>query len=293
MPFTVKKIDSYHVVDETGKVHAKCTSERSANKQIKMLEKKHGGNVLVDVAEKVGLKKRDPSKFPPKVMKMLEKFGNETVTSIVVARVPLSSFVTNLLNVISLGTYEKSIRESPYEKMFHLFMIINGKFTLEKNSVLNFVESTKALSQKDVEKMDVPMTGESFTIQQMFDKTVEKIGMKDFTNYRATSTNCQHLIMSILDANGLLTEDLKEFIYQNPREIFDRMPTFAQKIGQTLTDAEAIVDKIIEGEGSTTPKRKISKYNLFVKEYMAKNKGKGPAKDLMKQAGAAYKKSKT
>jgi hypothetical protein len=223
---------------------------------------------------------------------MLEKFGNETVSSITIARVPLSSFVTNLLNLISLGTYKKAVQESPYEKMFHLFLVLNSKFTLEKNSVLNFVESTSALSQKDVETMEVPVNG-NFTIKEMFDRTVEKIGMKQFTSYRATSWNCQDLILNILDANGLLTDDLKQFLYQNPQEIFGRMPQFVQKLGQTLTDMSAVGDKILEGEGTPQKqKRPLTKYQVFVKEYMAEHKGNGlKMRDLMKQASTEYKKT--
>jgi hypothetical protein len=310
MPYIIEKTECYRVINpDTKRVHAKCSTLKNAQRQIDLLTKKEGGNVIVDIAEKIGLSKRDPSKFPPKIRSMLTKYGSETVSSLTVARVPLSGFVTRLLNLISLGQYDKAVRDSPYNNMLHLAVIINNRFTLEKNSVLNFVENINFLNQKDVETMDVPISSQ-FTIQEMFDRTAEKIGMKSFTNYRATSTNCQHLVLSVLEANGLLTDDLRQFIYQDPKEVFGRLDPIVAKIGQTLVDADAIKDRLIEGESikkkksggeikqmdqqtpAPAPAKKMSAYNQFVKEYYAKHKGTAPSKDLMKQAAAEYRKTK-
>lgn len=237
-PLTASEIDAQHAQEQ---IKLKQKIKGSKNLPPFMPRQKKDGTGL----------KRAPGVYPPRMRKLLSEVGNEGIHSLLVVRTPLSKFVTTLLNTISLGAYDKAVRESSYEKMFHLSMLLNGDYILEKNGVVSFTRGDpirKGSERSDV--TNVPLAGKEITIQQAIDATREKLGNERFSNYRATSWNCQDFLLGFLDANGLSSDSLRQFIYQNPKEIFSRMPQFAQKIGQTLTDTDAVVNRIVEGEGA-------------------------------------------
>lgn len=256
------------------------------------LPEKAGESVLGDIAESVGIKKRAVGVYPPKMRKLLKEVGSEGIHSLLVVRVPLSSFVTSLLNVISLGAYEKALRESDYDKMFHLSLLVNSKYTLEKNGVVELTR--KDPIPKGSERSDttnVPLNGKEMTIQEAIDKQKAHMGDQAFSNYDAKTTNCQHFVIGFLEANGLSSQSLKDFIYQDPKQIFDKMPQLSEKIGKFLTDTDAVVNKITEGEGS----KKQRKPNPWI-EHVRKTKSKHPKmslKDLLKRAKETYSSAKT
>ena len=79
--------------------------------------------------------------YPPKVRNILKKYGNEVIVSYKLKRVPVSSFLTNALNIVSLGEFNKRYKESDYDQLFHLFLEMttaSGKrISVEKNEVIN------------------------------------------------------------------------------------------------------------------------------------------------------------
>jgi hypothetical protein len=210
-----------------------------------------GGRINLTEYGKGLFTKRTAGVYPPKMRKLLSQVGSQGIHSILVVRTPLSGFVTTLLNAISLGSYDNALKQSPYDKMFHLCLFINGDYILEKNGVVEFRRGNpikKGTERSDV--TNVPLKGkESLTIQQAIDITREKMGNDQFSVYKADSWNCQDFVLNFLEANGLSSESLKQFILQDPKEIFGRMPQFAKNIGQALTDIDAVVNKITEGEG--------------------------------------------
>ena len=82
-----------------------------------------------------GLLIRDRGNFPPSARSILQKVGNESITSLKIVRTPLSNTVKDILNVISLGKFQK-IYEKYYDKLFHISLLINNKYNLEKNEVI-------------------------------------------------------------------------------------------------------------------------------------------------------------
>jgi hypothetical protein len=210
-----------------------------------------GGRINLTEYGKGLFTKRTAGVYPPKMRKLLSQVGSQGIHSILVVRTPLSGFVTTLLNAISLGSYDNALKQSPYDKMFHLCLFINGDYILEKNGVVEFRRGDPV--KKGTERSDVtnvPLKGkELLTIQQAIDITREKMGNDRFSVYKADSWNCQDFVLGFLEANGLSSDSLKQFILQDPKEIFGRMPQFAKNIGQVLTDTDAVVNKIIEGEG--------------------------------------------
>ena len=74
------------------------------------------------------------NKYSSTVNKFINKYGDEIVNKLVVIRVP----ITKIINMII-----KPFNKIPYDKYFHLSLIINDKYILEKNEIINFARYNK------------------------------------------------------------------------------------------------------------------------------------------------------
>lgn len=192
-----------------------------------------------------GIFLRDPGRLPPSARKQLEKIGDEKITSIKLVRTPLDSTTKMFLNIITLGQFDK-ITKKYHDDLFHLTMWINGKYNLEKNEVIVF--GTKNPIKKNSQTQDINVN-KDIDFNTLLEKTRKYMGDDKFTSYNAESNNCQNFILSILNANGLGTQQDKEFVKQDTKEVFDEIPSFSKIIGNLATTAGAVVNKLIEGEG--------------------------------------------
>lgn len=252
-----------------------------------------GEGILDDIKDKTKklvkkidstFRQRNSSVLPPKVRELLERNGNESITSIKVVRTPISSFVKTLMNVISLGSFESAIKQSNYDKMFHLALYINNKYIFDKREIVKLEQGNPI--QKGSETIDVSLEGKSITIKELVDNTKSKIGDSSFNRYDARRLNCQDFVLSVLKSNGLNTSNTESFIKQDAEQVFKKMPTLTQKIGKFFTNTGAVVNKIIEGENIA----------LSWKEYVSKEmKGKKfqnreEVNNYMKKISKEYKK---
>lgn len=199
-------------------------------------------------------RKRTAGLNPPHIREFLKKHGNDKITNIKIVRTPLNSFTNGLMNVITLGAYKKAVSSSPYDTMFHLSMIINNKYTLDKQEVIKIVD--KVVKDKSSAIMEVPITNKDLSINELLDKTRLLMGDVNYTDYNINTNNCQSFILSILKANDLLNDKLKNFIYQDADLVLKNVPSISTKIATLLTDAGAIGNVIIEGEAIKTKKQR-------------------------------------
>jgi hypothetical protein len=142
------------------------------------------------------------------------------------------------------------------------------------------VSKFKKTRQTATLAVSVPPPGISYN--DLFEKTKEKMGNFAFTGYDARRNNCQRFVWSMLEANGLATEGLKAFIVQDAEAIFRKMPAFAEKIGKTLTDAAAVADRVIEGQGKREAAERAFKSQRPVPEpEQKKQRIRGPARPVL------------
>jgi len=172
----------------------------------------------------------------PKSVKFLKANGDTVITKLRVEKKPLDKGVNALLNTISLGTFQKAKKDLDYDDMFHLYMVINDKFVIEKNELLNMGTYT---TDSNSQSMDVNNIPDGLTINEFVNKGQKAMG-KDFQTYDAYSTNCQDFVRRVLDANGLLTSSLKDFIMQDGALVLSKMPSYMASTSKTLTDIGAI-----------------------------------------------------
>lgn len=203
------------------------------------------GAGIIDAAKAVVFGR---SQFPSDQRALLDKYGANTITSIKVGRTPLPSFINTILNILTLGAFQQLMKKSPYDKLMHLFVLITldtgVTLLLEKNQALNFKKTSAGYNPPKTEFMEVPVTG-TITFQSLIDKTRAKQS-NGFFIYNAISNNCQKFILDMLSSNGILTPDLKNFIYQDVASLFSK---FKPQMGivNAATSAGTAADIISKG----------------------------------------------
>lgn len=195
-----------------------------------------------------GILYRDKGKFPPKSRALLSKVGNEIITSIELIRTPLRR--QSVINLITNNKLANTLKELNIDQVFHLAMIIGtekGKYLLDKQEVLNFEHAPK-IQEKDAETLMVPVKG-NISIETLVEKTKKQMGDEKFSSYDAKTNNCSVFIKNVLSSNGLSNSQSDKFVTQKANEILDKFPYFARILLKATTQAAAIANRVIEGEG--------------------------------------------
>ena len=221
------------------------------NKGTKLVNKGiHTGKELFNKA------KNPSTAYPPNLTSIKNEYGGEDITSLQIGRTPVPSLITGAMNAVSFGGFEKVMRKAPYDKLFHLFAIVQtnkGKFLLEKNERVNV---SKSIPSKGLETMPVPIS--HLTVNDLIDNTQHKMG-GNFLPYDPYHSNCQDFIMNLLEANHLMTSQLRDFVKQDTDKIFMENPLLA-KISKGLTDVGASVNVL--QQGGSLRKRKSHHSNM-------------------------------
>ena len=203
---------------------------------------------------------RNPTINPPAVRKFLDIHGTEQVFSLQAKRVPVEQAVQSLLNIVSLGALKKAIDNVGYDAIFHLSIVVNGKYELDKREVITQRPYQK---QAKEELMDIPLNNQSFNIREMLDNTARVMG-NEYGNYDPQTNNCQDWIMGILRANNIGNNDVFKFVKQDALKIFQGLPSFAQKFAKFVSGKFApAINRLLQGEGienaSPTPRQNLLK----------------------------------
>jgi len=180
----------------------------------------------------------------PKVLNnYLNTYGNIKINTIIICRKPVAKIYQQILNIITLGEFNKNKKRFSYDNVYHLFMIMifeNGvQLKIEKNERIN-ITTNVALGTENIYIYNVNITFNNLIIN------AEKyISLKDLYRYNGFSTNCQHFILSLLQTNNLLTQEAKQFILQSVGEMITS--DIIKHATQAITDVAAVSNYIIKG----------------------------------------------
>jgi hypothetical protein len=162
--------------------------------------------------------------YSPSVRKILDDEGMNLIKSIVVGRTPVQKAITIALNVVSQGQFKSNQDRLNYDKLFHLFTEItledNKKVRVEKNEVITMTMGFK--QDADTERQEVPMT-KAVSFRDLLGNARRKMKGKFFA-YDSANNNCQDFIMALLQGSGLGTQENYEFIKQNTKQLFEKIP---------------------------------------------------------------------
>lgn len=186
---------------------------------------------------------RDAGKFPPKDRELIAQVGNEKITSMTLFRYPIQ--VSKFAKLVG------ALKNTPYDDLIHIGVVINGKYLTEKDAVLNFERA--GIPKQSTETLTVPIT-KDITINDLLENTRKRVGDERFSTYCALNSrnncgNCQRYLNDLLDSNGLNTAQTKKFVLQDLTEVVKNLPGFADIVSNFVTGAKAVVNKLIEGNG--------------------------------------------
>ena len=189
--------------------------------------------------------------YPPKVRNILSKYGDNTITSMVIGRTPVPSILTSALSVASGGVFGKNLKNSPYDTLFHLFLrceLDDGTIvSLEKNEVINSDIDPPIPPNTQTEPIqNIP---QGLSLNTILDNA-KKIQGGKFFNYSARDNNCQDFILAILNGSNIGNQQDREFVKQDTKSLFGNM-TGLRKLSNSITDLGAKVNEITTGAGLT------------------------------------------
>ena len=176
----------------------------------------------------------------------LEKYGSGIVTHLVAKRTPIVQMLNTVLNLISLGQFNKSKKEYGFDKLYHLALIatVNNKsIVVEKNEVINI--STSYSMNDKTESIEIPLNGRQITLQEMMDNTLKRVGKEQFFLYDPFSRNCQDFLVMILQSNGLGNQQDFQWIKQDISNLAKEQPSYVHTIAKVTTDLGARVSQAI------------------------------------------------
>jgi hypothetical protein len=139
----------------------------------------------------------------------------------------------------SNGQLEKNIAFLKYDNIYHLQVIINAQWLLEKNQIIEvhrFSTFPANTSIKNVHIYDM-------TINEFILKAIEKTGPTIF-RYNPQGQNCQSFVMSLLNGNYMNNPVLTKFILQDETQLLRNVPNLS-----SITDMGALYSRLILGRG--------------------------------------------
>jgi hypothetical protein len=186
--------------------------------------------------------------FSNKIKKILKKYGDKKIRAIRIGRRPINSLVEKAFQIISLGKWEENRKKYPYDRLFHLFLVLTMDdgtvISFEKNSIVTMTENDSRCSMKNVECIELEYPADSITLDELVKKPLARIGKEKYFVYQPFDQNCQIFISEVLKTFNLYSPKAKEFVYQDISEIVERLPFYVKYVAKTITDIDATKSKI-------------------------------------------------
>jgi len=203
--------------------------------------------------------------FSTKTKANLERFGDFPVVAVQVRRVPIASALDLTLQGVSGGKWEQLKTKYGYDKFFHLSMVVTlkgksmrtglkpgegrgvlrtpKKLAIEKLEVVSVNENIEVGPGMETLEIAVP---QPFTINDMFAKTRSSMGDTLFFSYSAFgNNNCQNFIRALLESEGLYSEPVALFVFQDISSIAAELPDSTLAIAQGITHLGALANKYL------------------------------------------------
>ena len=190
--------------------------------------------------------------YPPAARHMLAKYAKATVDNVIIRREPIASLINTALNFISLGKWNEVRAKLNFDKLFHLSMVVqlrnpNAYLVVEKNEVINISDKFKMRSDR-MEYITVPVPC-CVNFWDFMRKAQEAKG-DSFFQYDAFTNNCQMFIDGILNANGINTPEVQQFVLQDVTNLLSDLPEYIQPFARLTTNIAGVADTILQGQGA-------------------------------------------
>ena len=91
--------------------------------------------------------------YPFSFREMLKTHGNKIITSIVIVRSPISNILYQTFNNLTLGQLDQRLNDYNYNQLFHLKIIINNKYSIEKESTIKLTNNNTIQSNSETREV--------------------------------------------------------------------------------------------------------------------------------------------
>jgi hypothetical protein len=193
---------------------------------------------------------------PPAVSRYLALHGADAVVRLGVQRLEISRGVQRTLDVLTLGTWERTKRELGHNKLYHsrfLIVLRCGEVAiLDKREVVHLVSQARA---DDVTTNPKPVRTiwiqpPQCTLAQFLRHAANDVGPK-FWHYNPRSNNCHDFVIGVLRSWRLLTPELEREIRQPVDDLLSHPLT--QAWATSVPDMIARAGIVVNGCDANNP----------------------------------------
>jgi hypothetical protein len=182
--------------------------------------------------------------MPKNLRDFLQNHGNEKIVSIVIARAPINSAIRKVIDFASQSQLEKNISFLKYDNIYHLQVIINAQWLLEKNQIIEVKQFGAFPANTSIERVHIySIDNLTLSINDFITNAIKKTGPTIF-RYNPNGSNCQSFVMSLLDGNHMNNPHLTKFILQDETQLLRNVPDLS-----AITDMGALYSRLILGKG--------------------------------------------
>jgi hypothetical protein len=199
---------------------------------------------------------------------ILKKYGNAKIVNMEIRRQPVEDEVIKLLNIISLGSFDKGSKKANIDKYFHLFSILtleNGvNLLFDKIDRVNLTAKIPSVTP-DVQNMNLgPPPVSNLTLNELVSKTENILGKERFFVYDAFKSNCQDFALAEVQAAGYTISSATHNFIKQPIDVaVNYLPSYVPLIAKKVTDVKAYLgnmrDKFRDTFGFGVENKKIKK----------------------------------
>ena len=166
------------------------------------------------------------------VQKCLDNVGDCVILTMTIGRNPVNSMIQGAMSTMT---------KIPYDQLFHLFLMVTttkGTITIQKLASIDI--SSRSHKTSKTETLTINNVPQNLTIDQLLEKTQQRMTTTKYFAYSGYDNNCQDFITAILQANNIY--EGQAFIKQETNSMFES--STVRKVINSVTDLGSAVDNI-------------------------------------------------
>ena len=178
--------------------------------------------------------------YPPQVRNVLSQHGNHKIMNVKMCKEVVSENTEFLLKALAgKNTWEEAKKKHGFDKFYHLFMIATledgTQLHIEKNEVIRVSVNPRACP----DALDIGAPSQPITLNEMMERTRQRIGDTDFFTYDPLGNNCQNFVNQLLRTMGLWNQTSSSFVFQDIKGLREELPAYTKYLAKGLTDVGA------------------------------------------------------
>jgi hypothetical protein len=191
--------------------------------------------------------------YRKRVKNLLDNHGNEKIIKIIIRKCSVGNLVTNLLNITSMGHFQKIYNKFNDDNTIkHAYIICKTE-----NSTVFFLEKMDGIIEAKIDhncnkyfhekyKDDaniffIDQKGNEPTVMELFENTRKYMGDENYFYFSCYNNNCCTFVEAIIKSNNLSNEESLKFVDENIINVYENLPLHVKA---SFMKTSKITDKI-------------------------------------------------